>query len=116
MNDLEFMEQFALADEKQREDLLRSLIPNSADYFQYTLLHMLNCNKQDTKEFGTIWGAYKNTKEGDFQWKSYLEIKKHFSGSTEEAIHFLENKFHLHHSHARYATKRGKKEREGMCL
>jgi hypothetical protein len=102
MPDFEFTEQFALADEKQRENLLRNLIPNSVDYFHYTLLHLLNSNKHDTKEFQTLWEAYKDTKEGDTEWKRYLEIKKHFSGSTDEALHFLKDKFKLYYGHAKY--------------
>jgi len=86
MSDIEFMEQFALADEKQRESLLRNLIPHSADYFHYSLLHLLNCNKQGTKEFETLWQQYKNSNEGETNWKKYLEIKKHFSGARMKLL------------------------------
>eukprot|EP00026_Physarum_polycephalum_P000173 Phypoly_transcript_00173.p1 GENE.Phypoly_transcript_00173~~Phypoly_transcript_00173.p1 ORF type:complete len:2045 (+),score=409.17 Phypoly_transcript_00173:110-6244(+) len=101
MPDFDFTEQFALADEKERENLLRNLIPNSSDYFHYTLLHLLNTNKQDTKEFQTLWQTYKDTKEGETDWKRYLEIKKHFSGSTDEALHFLKDKFKLFYGHTK---------------
>lgn len=102
MHDTEFMEQFALADEKQRENLLRNLIPNSVDYFHYTLLHLLNSNKQGTPEFQTIWESYKKTQEGNTSWKKYLEIKKNLSGSQEEALQFLKDRFKLSYGHTKY--------------
>lgn len=97
------MELFALAGEQQRAELLNKLVPNSSDFYQYSLIHLLNTDKRNTKEFDHLWEAYKKTKGATLI--NYLEIAKSLNGPTQEALQFLKERFALTYDHVKYVKQ-----------